>query len=70
MDCCYQAVLEPAEVPEDSQIRARGLLRAYPGPEPRVEVAFPAILDGAPPVARAPLQERAAAELLAAWEGD
>ena len=69
VDCCYQAVLEPAEVPEDPHIRARGLLRAHSGPEPRVEVAFPAIFDGAPPVARAPLQERAAAELLAAWEG-
>ncbi len=67
VDCCYQAVLEPAEVPEDSQIRARGLLRAYPGPEPRVEVAFPATFDGGPPEPRAPLEERAAADLHAAW---
>ena len=48
---------------------ARGLLRAHPGPEPWVEVAFPALFDGAPPAPRAPLQERAAAELLAAWAG-
>jgi crotonobetainyl-CoA:carnitine CoA-transferase CaiB-like acyl-CoA transferase len=68
VDCCYQAVLEPGEVPDDPQIRARGLLRAYPGPEPRVEVAFPALFDGAPPTTRAPLQERAAADLLAAWD--
>ena len=69
VDCCYQAVLEPAEVLEDPQIRARGLLRATPGPEPRVEVAFPALFDGAPPVPRAPLEERAAEDLLAAWDG-
>ena len=69
VDCCYQAVLEPAEVLEDPQIRARGLLRAYPGPEPRVEVAFPALFDGAPPVPRAPLEEHAAEDLLAAWDG-
>ncbi len=69
VDCCYQAVLESAEVLADPQIRARGLLRAYPGPEPRVEVAFPAIFDGAPPAPRAPLEERAAADLLAAWDG-
>lgn len=69
VDCCYQAVLEPAEVPDDPQVRARGLLRATAGPEPRVEVAFPALFDGAPPAPRAPLQERPAEDLLAAWEG-
>ncbi len=67
VDCCYQAVLEPAEVPEDPQVRARGLLRVHAGPEPRIEVAFPAIFDGAPPGARAPLRERSADDLLAAW---
>ena len=69
VDCCYQAVLEPAEVPQDPQVRARGLLRAYPGPEPRVEVAFPALFDGAPPAPRAPFEERTAEDLLAAWDG-
>ena len=69
VDCCYQAVLEPAEVPQDPQVRARGLLRAYPGPEPRVEVAFPALFDGTPPAPRAPFEERTAEDLLAAWDG-
>ncbi len=69
VDCCYQAVLEPAEVPNHPQIRARGLLRATAGSEPRVEVAFPALFDGAPPAAREPLDERAAGDLLAAWKG-
>ncbi len=69
VDCCYQAVLEPTEVPDDPQIRARGLLRAYPGPDPRIEVAFPALIDGAPPAPRAPFQERDAEYLLAAWKG-
>ncbi len=68
VDCCYQAVLEPAEVADDPQIRARGLLRAYPGPEPRVEVAFPALIDGAASAPRAPFQERDAEDLLAAWK--
>jgi len=69
VDCCYQAVLEPTEVPDDPQVRARGLLRAYPGPDPRIEVAFPALIDGAPPAPRAPFQERDAEYLLAAWKG-
>ena len=68
VDCCYQAVLEPAEVAEDPQVRARGLLHAHPGPEPRVEVLFPALFDGESAKTRAPLRERAAEDLLAAWE--
>jgi crotonobetainyl-CoA:carnitine CoA-transferase CaiB-like acyl-CoA transferase len=67
VDCCYQAVLEPADLPDDPQIRARGLLRAHPGPEPRVEVGFPAIFDGALSAARAPLREISPGELLRAW---
>ena len=67
VDCCYQAVLEPAEVSDDPQVRARGLLRAHPGPDPRIEVSFPARIDGVPPAPRAPFQERDAEDLLAAW---
>ena len=70
VDCCYQAVLEPTEVSDDPQIRARGLLRAHAGPDPRIEVAFPALIDGAAPAPRAPFVERAAEDLLAAWKGD
>jgi crotonobetainyl-CoA:carnitine CoA-transferase CaiB-like acyl-CoA transferase len=70
IDCCYQAVLDPAEVPDDPQIQARGLVRREPGPEPRVEVLFPALFDGRPPEARPPLEETSAAELLGDWGAD
>jgi crotonobetainyl-CoA:carnitine CoA-transferase CaiB-like acyl-CoA transferase len=70
VDCCFQAVLDPAQVPDDPQIQARGLVRREPGPEPRVEVLFPAIFDGRPPEARPPLEETSAADLLRAWEAD
>ncbi len=70
VDCCFQAVLDPAEVPDDPQIQARGLVRREPGPEPRVEVLFPALFDGRPPEARPPLEETSAAELLGAWGTD
>jgi crotonobetainyl-CoA:carnitine CoA-transferase CaiB-like acyl-CoA transferase len=63
-------VLEPAEVPDDPQIQARGLVRREPGPEPRVEVLFPALFDGRPPEARPPLEEAAVADLLGAWGAD
>ena len=67
VDCCFQAVLDPAQVPDDPQIQARGLVRREPGPEPRVEVLFPAIFDGRPPEARPPLEQTSAADLLSAW---
>ena len=70
VDCCYQAVLDPAEVPDDPQIQARGLVRRTPGPEPRVEVLFPALFDGRPPESRPPLEETSAADLLGAWGAD
>jgi crotonobetainyl-CoA:carnitine CoA-transferase CaiB-like acyl-CoA transferase len=68
VDCCYQAVLEPADVRDDPQVRARGLLCAYPGPDPWVEVGFPARIDGAAPMPRAPFEERDAEDLLAVWK--
>ncbi len=70
VDCCFQAVLDPAEVPDDPQIQARGLVRREPGPEPRVEVLFPALFDGRPPEARPALEETSAADLLGAWGAD
>jgi crotonobetainyl-CoA:carnitine CoA-transferase CaiB-like acyl-CoA transferase len=70
VDCCFQAVLDPAQVPGDPQIQARGLVRREPGPEPRVEVLFPAIFDGRPPEGRPALRELAATDLLSAWGAD
>ena len=67
VDCCFQPVLEPAEVPDHPQVAARGLLRRSEGPEPLVEVGFAALLDGAAPEPRAPLVERAVEAVLADW---
>lgn len=69
VDCCFQAVLDPAEVPNHPQIRARGLVRCSGGPEPLAEVLFPAYLDGLAPAPRAPFREAVAADVLAAWAG-
>jgi len=69
VDCCFQAVLDPAEVPDHPQIRARGLVRCGEGPEPMAEVLFPAYLDGLAPAPRAPFREALAADIMAAWVG-
>ncbi len=67
VDCCFQPVLEPGEVPHDPHIRARGLVQETGGADPRVEVAFPAFFDGAPTPPRAPLREARAEDIRVAW---
>ena len=67
VDCCFQPVLEPLEVPRDPHLAARGLIRETGGPEARLEVGFPALIDGQAPAPRAPLVERTADEVAAAW---
>ncbi|MFQ5775034.1 MAG: CaiB/BaiF CoA transferase family protein [Kiloniellaceae bacterium] len=67
VDCCFQPVLEPHEVPDDAQVRARGLVRRAEGPDPRFEVLFPAFFDGRPPRPRPPVRELPADEVLDAW---
>lgn len=69
VDCCFQAVLDPAEVPHHPQVQARGLVQRGSGPEPLAEVLFPAYFDGSAPMPRAAFQEAAAADLLAVWAG-
>ena len=64
-DCCAEAVAEPAAVPADPHVMARGLLRA--GADGLLDMLFPCLLDGAPPPARRPLREEPAAVVVAEW---
>ena len=63
-DCCYQAVLELAEVPEHPQVRGRGMIERQGR---FTDVLFPAFVDGAPPSPRAPPEEVAIDVVLARW---
>ncbi len=67
VDCCFQPVLEPAELPDHPQVAARGLLQRAEGPAPLVEVAFAALLDGATPAPRPAVTEVDLESLLATW---
>lgn len=67
VDCCFEPVHEMAEMIEHPQIAARGLVRRHDGPDPFVEVAFPAWIDGAPPPPRAALEHTNAADVIAGW---
>ncbi|MGB0670627.1 MAG: CaiB/BaiF CoA transferase family protein [Rhodospirillales bacterium] len=65
-DCCYQGILDYSEVPDHPHTRARGFVKKS---EDRVEVLFPAYVDGNPPSDRAPLAEVGAEDVLSGWEG-
>ena len=67
VDCCFQPVLEPAEVPGDPHLAARGLIQETGGADACLEVLFPAFIDGQRPAPRAPLVEREAGAVAAAW---
>ncbi len=69
VDCCFQAVLEPSEVVDDPHVRARGLVRQTAGPDPLLQVLYPARFDGAEPVDRQPLKEADAGTVLRTWVG-
>jgi crotonobetainyl-CoA:carnitine CoA-transferase CaiB-like acyl-CoA transferase len=64
VDCCFEAVLSAKGTRTHPQIAARGLVRESAG---RVEVLFPAHLDGQPPKPRAAVKEIDAAAALRSW---
>jgi crotonobetainyl-CoA:carnitine CoA-transferase CaiB-like acyl-CoA transferase len=68
-DCCFETVLDLDGVPDHGQIAARGLVRRSSGPDPLVEVLFPAFLDDAPAHPRPSLRETAAEAVLSLWDG-
>ena len=67
VDCCFQPVLEPAEVPSHPHVAARGLVHRVEGADPRVEVSFPALFGGGPPAPRAPVRQGTVGEIARAW---
>lgn len=68
VDNCFEPVRSFAELPRHPHIVARGLLRTSGGPEPIVEVLYPAWVDGAPPAHRPPVRFTNVVDVLASWE--
>ena len=50
VDCCFQPVLEHAEVAGHPQVTARKMVSHERWPDPLIQVPFPAWIDGSPPV--------------------
>ncbi len=67
VDCCFEAVLAPAEVPAHPQVQARGLARRQDGRQPIFEVLFPALLNGEAAPPRQRWREAEAEEVVARW---
>jgi len=66
VDCCFETVLQHAEVAAHPQVVQRQLVTPGGDGEP-VSVLFPVWADGRPPAPRPPLQQVDAAAALAAW---
>jgi crotonobetainyl-CoA:carnitine CoA-transferase CaiB-like acyl-CoA transferase len=64
VDCCFEAVLEPDELPVHPQVASRGLLVESGG---LMQTLFPALLDGRGPRPRPEVRELDCAAALSAW---
>ncbi|MEM7224017.1 MAG: CoA transferase [Pseudomonadota bacterium] len=67
VECCFQAIVEPAELADHPQILARGLVTVGATVDPLVQVAFPAWIDGEPPAPRAALRLASSEALVGLW---
>jgi alpha-methylacyl-CoA racemase len=68
VDCCFEAIHEIAESLAHPHIKARGMVHETGGSEPRVEVSFPAWVDGAPPPAPEPVRFASVDAVLGEWD--
>ena len=70
VDCCFEPVLEHAELAGHPQVIARQMLRHESWPDPLVQTSYPAWIDGEPPpVCQAP-RYTSATVVADSWKGD
>ena len=67
VDCCFEPIHEIADTLAHPHIKARGMVHEVGGSEPRVEVAYPAWVDGAPPPAPEPVRFADVDAVLEEW---
>jgi alpha-methylacyl-CoA racemase len=67
VDCCFEAIHEIVDTLDHPHIKARGMVHEVGGSEPRVEVSYPAWVDGAPPPAPEPVRFASVDEVLEEW---
>lgn len=67
IDCCFEPILEHAEVINQPQVVQRQLLQSQ-GTEGRQDALMPVWFDGEPPPSRRALRRCSASEVLCAWQ--
>ncbi len=67
IDCCYQPVVNPVELPHHPQVLARQMIAPANPATGAVEVLYPAWIDGKPPSPRPSCQELEASTVQQSW---
>ncbi|HVZ00790.1 MAG TPA: CoA transferase [Dongiaceae bacterium] len=69
VDCCFQPVLNPGELPQHPQVVARKMLAPSGTGGGAIEALYPAWIDGRPPDARPAYRDTDAASIRQSWSG-
>ena len=67
VDCCFEPVLEHAEIADHPQVVARRMLSRDDWPDPLVQPLYPAWIDGSPPAHRQPPEFAQPARVVERW---
>ena len=67
VDCCFEPVLEHAEIADHPQVAARNMLSRDAWPDPLIQVLYPAWIDGNPPAHRKPPEFARPAQVVERW---
>ena len=69
VDCCFEPVLEHAEIAGHPQVAARRMARREAWPDALIQTAFPAWIDGEAPASSQPPRYASGFEIAEEWKG-
>ena len=69
VDCCFEPVLEHAELANHPQVVARQMVRREEWPDALMQTSFPAWIDGEPPPSSKPPRYASGFEIAEKWKG-
>ena len=67
VDCCFEPVLEHAEIADHPHVAARMMLSRDAWPDPLIQALYPAWIDGNPPAPRKPPELAQPAQVVERW---
>ena len=69
VDCCFEPVLEHAELADHPQVATRQMVRREEWPDALMQTSFPAWINGKPPPSSKPPQYTSGFEIAEKWKG-